>query len=159
MRKLFLLILLAYLQPGLLHADCLKKFCFDSSEHGKFCASNLHGKAYLVDFWASWCPNCVQELTWLNEIEKKFPRSSFGFLALNMDANRADAINFIAQHQLKLDVAFDTEGSQGEECGLTGVPATILIDRHGNLIRRWNGYSQSTQSQILAELEKLRNAK
>lgn len=140
-------------------AECLKNFCLDSNGRGKFCASNLRGKYYLIDFWATWCPGCVQSLDWLSRIEKDFPRGRFGFLALNLDANPNDAKVFINQHRLRTEVAFDPQGSQAEACGLTGVPASILIDSKGNILRRWNGFSASVQTQIMTELERLKREK
>ena len=154
-RIIHLALLSALLPLSNLYADCLGEFCLPSADGTKICRSQLRGKAVLIDFWASWCPNCRQSLHWLSEIQKDSSPSKTSFLAINVDQNRADADDVLGEIPAGLKVVFDSEGTIAERCDFKAIPASILIDAKGAIVHQWSGSSEAIHQEMMDGLKKL----
>jgi len=95
--------------------------------------SELKGKVVLLDFWATWCGPCVQEMPHLIELYEKYKERGFEVLAISVDAKseRYKVAPFVAEHKMTFPVLFD-EGV-GALYKVKAYPTTIFIDRQGNV--------------------------
>ena len=101
----------------------------------------LRGKVVLVNFWATSCTTCVKEMPALVETHRKYAPQGYETVAIAMDY---DTPNFIAAYVLKsglpFKVAHDTDGSAARAFSdIRLTPTTFLIDRQGNIIKRYLG--------------------
>jgi cytochrome c biogenesis protein CcmG, thiol:disulfide interchange protein DsbE len=96
--------------------------------------ADLHGKAVVVNFWASWCIPCKDEAPFLQKIYDQYRAK--GLVVLGVDAQdfRKDARRFLARYGLKYPVAYDGKGSTLGKWGVTGFPETFFVDRSGQLV-------------------------
>lgn len=96
----------------------------------------FRGKLVLLNFWATWCPPCVNELPALNRLQELVKSESFAVVALSIDEARIDVpVSFVRRLGLKnLSVYHDFTGRMQEAFPLYGLPITYLIDQDGLVV-------------------------
>ena len=93
----------------------------------------LHGQVVYLDFWASWCAPCRQSFPWMEEMRQAHQAEGLTVIAVNVDHDRADAARFLKQFQPGFEVRFDPEGTLAQRFKVTGMPTSLIIDRHGRV--------------------------
>ena len=99
--------------------------------------SDLKDKVLFVNFWASWCPPCREEMPSIESLSKAM-RGNGKFLMITIlykDAYQ-DGISHMKQSGFTFPVYSDSNGNTANKFGVTGVPETYLIDKKGNLRKR-----------------------
>lgn len=98
------------------------------------------GKVVLVDFWATWCDPCREEIPDLVKLRDRLKDKGFEILGVSMDEDGAAAVKrFIAKQPISYPVALN--GGEGAPAGwvVPGLPTAYLIGRHGEVLKRWFG--------------------
>src|SRR5262249_40050994 len=95
--------------------------------------SELRGQVVLINFWASWCSPCRQELPLLSKIYTQYRGAGFALLAVNVDDNRKDAEGMLKRLDLKFPTLFDGNKKVAKLYGVDTMPATLVIDRDGRV--------------------------
>jgi len=98
------------------------------------------GRVVMVNFWATWCGPCRQEMPHLNKLYDKYRDSGFVLLGVNIDDNARAAIDLSAKMGLKFPVLLDTDKTVSRLYDLGSMPATVLIDRDGRVRHLHRGY-------------------
>jgi thiol-disulfide isomerase/thioredoxin len=121
----------------------------------------FRGKIVLLNFWATWCPPCAQELPALGELARKYP-DTLVVLGVNLDGyvahDSSDRVvggvrRFIAEHKVDYPVLMDNSGEMARRFGGEVLPTTAWIDAGGIVRRRYtNPRALPGMEQILAEL-------
>ena len=93
--------------------------------------SALRGRVIYLDFWASWCAPCRQSFPWMDSLLQTYSAQGLSVIAINVDHDRADADRFLNEFRPHFDVRFDPQGDWARQFKVTGMPTSILIDRHG----------------------------
>ena len=112
----------------------------------------LDGEVVYVDFWASWCPPCLRSFPWMDALEARFARRGLRVVAINLDAERADATRFLETTPVRFDVAFDPAGTSAEAFGLLGMPSSYLIDREGRVALAHVGFRRRDAAALEAAI-------
>ena len=114
--------------------------------------SELRGQVVLINFWASWCGPCRQELPVLNKVYAQYRAAGFMLLAVNVDDNRKDADAMLKRLDLRFPILFDGSKNVAKLYGVDMMPATLLIDRDGRVryVHRgyYSGYEQKYERQV-----------
>lgn len=97
-------------------------------------------RATYVDFWASWCGPCRQSFPWMNRMHAKFSASGLRIVAVNLDADAADARRFLAQLPASFTVAFDPSADLARRMGIKTMPSSVLADAHGKVVSTHGGF-------------------
>ena len=99
----------------------------------EFSDKQLHGKVVLVNFWATWCPPCVEELPSIRNLRNSLDRKDFEVVAVNAGENRQDIETFLQQWGLsdQFAVAIDIDLKVYSQWNVRPLPTTFLIDRRG----------------------------
>lgn len=97
--------------------------------------SQWRGKLVLINFWATWCSPCLTEMPELNKLYHQYKDRGFALLAINTDSEQKKRIETIA-NKLALDfpILLDEEDQVSRQFGVSGMPATYLVDENGRLI-------------------------
>ena len=130
---------------------------FTDPEGGEHSLADYRGKAVLLNFWATWCAPCREEMPALNSLQKEFGGDDFQVVTIATGRNPQPAIEkFFAEAELDaLPVLLDPRQALAREFAVVAMPATILIDAEGNEIARLMGpaeWDSDTGRQIVTEL-------
>lgn len=118
---------------------------------------DLKGKVIVLDFWATYCPPCLQEIPHLNDLQAKYKDQGFEIIGLHVggEEDRPRVPSFA--ERLKINYTLATP-----EDDLTGfvfqsdstIPQTLILNREGKLVERFVGYDLKIKSQIDKAVEK-----
>ncbi len=114
----------------------------------------LRGKPVVLNFWASWCGPCIEEMPSLIRMQKQMG-SNVTVLAVDIRDSEADYYNFLHQYQVELLTVRDAQDKSSDLYGTTGQPETFIIDAKGTLRRKIVGPLDWTSPEILEYLKTL----
>jgi thiol-disulfide isomerase/thioredoxin len=99
--------------------------------------SSLKGKVVMVNFWATWCPPCKEEIPSMMKLNKSMEGQPFQMLAISIDEGGKAAVEkyFKASGNL-LPAYLDSDGVISQGYGITGVPETFILDRNGMIQKK-----------------------
>lgn len=126
---------------------------------GMISLKQYRGKVVYVDFWASWCGPCRQSLPALNDIRQEFRQKGFEVIAINLDEERDDAMEFLKEFPVAYPTARDTSGKVPEAYGLVGMPTAYLIDRKGKIEFVHEGFRKSDIEELKQKINTLLSQK
>lgn len=92
----------------------------------------LRGKAVVVEFWATWCGGCVENIPHMNQLEDQFADKPIQFISIT-DEEKTDVLRFLAKHPIHGWVALDPRRDSFKRYNAEGIPQTVLIDAKGTL--------------------------
>lgn len=108
--------------------------------HGKnWRMADLQGKVVFLNFWASWCQPCLQEMPSMKILDQRMPAESFQMLTVLYNDRPEIAQNLVRKIGLSIPVLVDTNSVAARLYGLTGVPETYIIDPQGVLREKFIG--------------------
>ncbi|WP_105619883.1 TlpA family protein disulfide reductase [Vallitalea okinawensis] len=98
--------------------------------------SDQEGKVVFINFWATWCGYCVEEMPDMQKMyeEYELTRDDFIILAVNVAEDKGTVESFIEENDFGFTVLYDTDGKVAQQYYATGLPTTWMIDREGNVI-------------------------
>ncbi|MGA0112183.1 MAG: peroxiredoxin family protein [Chthoniobacterales bacterium] len=109
---------------------------FTATDGRKVDLAELRGKVVLIDFWATWCPPCVEEVPGVVEASEKFKDRGFEIVGISLDQDKAALEKFIAENKMTWPQFFDGKGWDNElakRFNIQSVPTMWLLDREGKL--------------------------
>ncbi len=95
--------------------------------------SELRGQVVMINFWASWCGPCRQEMPLLEQIYQRYQPLGFTLLGVNVDEDRQAAQALLKEIPVTFPVLFDSDNVVSEAYGLEAMPSTIMVDRDGQM--------------------------
>lgn len=135
MRKIvviFLLIMLNCIATSEA-SDKLKNVEVSSLDGTKYKFSTVLGKKKIViNFWASWCTSCIQELPELRELKEKYPNAEF--LGINAGERKNIIKKFLKKYNFPYMILLDKDRALSKSLGVKDLPRTFVIDKSGKII-------------------------
>jgi len=122
----------------------------------KVSLKDFRGKLVMLNFWATWCVPCREEMPTMERLYQEFKNRGFVIVAVSVKDKKTEALAFIKELKLTYPVVFDPEGEVGLLYGAWALPATYLIGAKGEgLARMWgpaDWYSPGARALIQALL-------
>ncbi len=96
--------------------------------------SDYKGKVVLLNFWATWCGPCKEEIPWFIQFEKEYGSQGFTVLGVSMDDDGWNVINpYVAQHGINYPIVLADEDVNERYGGIDALPTTLMIGRDGKV--------------------------
>ncbi|WP_078430344.1 peroxiredoxin family protein [Alkalihalobacterium alkalinitrilicum] len=111
-------------------------------EGKKVSLEDFRGQKVILNFFATWCPPCQEEMPLLVEIDEKLQNQNIVMLGVNMTSQErnANAVrSFLSYYKAEYDVVYDVDGKVMKDYRIMGIPTTFIIDEQGIVEKRING--------------------
>ncbi len=135
-------------------------FSLPSLKRGEINTKNFEGKVMFINFWATWCAPCKEEMPSMqalyNKINKKYP-NQFKMLAVNIDTQDVPLTVQMYALNLKLEfpILLDTNGTIKDKYNTTGVPETFIVDKKGKIFKTYIGAVDWSNPKVYKDIEGL----
>jgi peroxiredoxin len=117
--------------------------------------SDFHGKAVVLNFWATWCEPCKIEMPWFVELQKKYGAQGVQVLGVAMDDSEVKEIgDFAKKMGVNYPIMIGKEAVGDQYGGIPYLPSTFYIDRDGKVVDRVFGLPPGGRSEIEADIQK-----
>jgi len=117
--------------------------------------SQLKGQVVVLNFWATWCPPCIEEMPSLVQMQQKMKAKGVTVLAVSVDVDENAYHHFLRDHNVNLLTVRDPDQKSNGMYGTFKFPETYVIDRQGVVRRKFIGAVDWTEPEILDYLAKL----
>ena len=117
--------------------------------------SDFRGQVVVLNFWATWCPPCVEEMPSLVEMQRRMKVKGVTVVAVSMDVDQSAYRQFLKDHNVNLLTVRDPGQKSNNLYGTFKFPETYVIDRNGVMRRKFIGAVDWTEPEITDFLGKL----
>ncbi|MDI9245744.1 TlpA disulfide reductase family protein [Marinobacter sp. CHS3-4] len=116
---------------------------------------DFRGQVVMLNFWASWCGPCRQEMPLMDDIYEQYKDLGFTVLAVNVDENREEAHRFLDKVPVSYPILYDPESQVSEQYNVQAMPTTVMIDRNGNARFLHHGYKPGYEDEYEKQIRQL----
>jgi peroxiredoxin len=113
------------------------------------------GQVVMLNFWASWCGPCRQEMPLLESIYKKYNRLGFTLIGVNVEPDSNAANEWLKQTPVSFPILYDKESRVSKMYDVAGMPSTVIIDRAGKVRMLHRGYKPGDENEYLDSIRTL----
>ena len=121
----------------------------------KLTLSDYRGKTVVLNFWATWCPPCVEEMPSLLQMQQRMKDKGVVVLAVSLDEDESAYHKFLRDHGVNVITVRDPALKSSDLYGTFKYPETYIIDRNGVLQRKFIGAVDWNQPEVVDFLTKL----
>jgi peroxiredoxin len=108
-------------------------FSLPALNGGSFHLAEQRGKVVLVNFWATWCPPCLEEMPAMERLWRRHKDAGFVLVAVSVDTDPKKVAPFVSQHGLTFPVALDTSMKVANAYGVRALPSSFIVGKDGRL--------------------------
>jgi len=130
-------------------------FALKSSSGENLRLSEYRGDVVMVNFWATWCGPCRQEMPLLDQLYSRYQRVGFSLLGVNIDDDSSKAMNMVSELGVSFPVLFDARKDVSRLYKVDAMPVTVLIDREGMVRYVHHGYEPGIEEKYLDQIRSL----
>ncbi len=117
--------------------------------------SQFKGNVVLVNFWATWCGPCQQEMPLLDQMYKKYKPAGFTLLGVNVDKEVPAVKDLLARKPVSFPVLLDPENAVSRAYKVADMPSSVIIDRKGNVRYIHRGYRPGDENEYQDRIRQL----
>ena len=118
--------------------------------------SQYRGKVVVVNFWATWCPPCREEMPSMERAYEKLKKSGILILAINIGEDEDAIFKFTADYPVSFPLLMDQDSRVINQWPVTALPTTYVVDPEGRIVYRAIGSREWDNEALLKKLEALR---
>ncbi|MCU7905490.1 MAG: TlpA family protein disulfide reductase [Candidatus Thiodiazotropha sp. (ex Epidulcina cf. delphinae)] len=117
--------------------------------------SELRGQVVMVNFWASWCGPCRQEMPLLQQLYERYQSMGFTLLGVNVDEERAAADKMLRDIPVSFPILYDDKSRVSKGYRVKAMPSTFMIDRDGQVRYLHKGYQPGYEEDYQQQIREL----
>jgi len=122
-------------------AKSAPSFTLQDLKGNQISLSDFQGKVVILDFWATWCPPCVIEIPHFIELYEQYKDKGFAMVGISLDRQGVGVVeSFVRKYRVNYPILMTDGQVDRVYGGITGIPTTFVIDRAGNIRRKYVGY-------------------
>lgn len=116
---------------------------------------DLGGKAYIVDFWATWCGPCIVEIPAFNRLQEKYADKGLKVLGVTLASGEAKEVApFVSRFKIKYTVLMGDDDQLGD-LNVMGFPTTFVVTKDWKIYKKYTGAGPKKSEEIEADIQKL----
>ena len=144
------------LEPAVVNAgDKAPDFTILSDRGHKLTPADFGGKLLVLNFWATWCAPCVDEVPSLNAFQKEFGKQGVVVLGVSIDTNEQQYRRFLENYHITFDTWRDPEADLATRYGTFEFPETYIIDSSGRVVQKIISNKNWVDPEFVAEIQKM----
>ena len=117
--------------------------------------ADLSGQVVMVNFWATWCGPCREEMPHLEALYQRYSDLGFTLLGVNVEENASGVDQFLDETPVTFPVLLDPTNEVSELYDVIAMPSTVLVDRSGNLRFIHHGYQAGYENEYQTQIRSL----
>jgi len=118
------------------------EFTLPDLEGNQIELSSMKGKVLILDFWATWCPPCKEEVPHLVALQSKYRDQGLQIVGLSLDQGGAGLVKpFADEHYVNYTMLIANDETAKAYGGVSMIPTTFVVDRSGIVVKRFIGYT------------------
>lgn len=135
-----------------------KDFTLETNVGKNIRLSELRGQVVMLNFWASWCGPCRQEMPLLDDLYKKYSPAGFTLLGINVEADPKEADALLKDVPVSFPILYDKTSKVSEAYKVNAMPSSVLIDCDGNMSYLHKGYKPGDEKEYKKRVKDLLRA-
>ena len=124
-------------------------FTLEALTGGNLRLQEHRGDVVLINFWASWCGPCRQEMPILDRLHQRYSDAGFAVLGVNVEGKRKPAEKIAKKSKVTFPVLIDAGQKVSETYGLEAMPTTVVVDRNGKIRYIHRGYKPGDEAKYI----------
>ena len=117
--------------------------------------SDFQGDVVLINFWASWCGPCREEMPLLDQLHARYSPLGFTMLGVNVEEDSTLANGFLDGTPVNFPILYDRENSVSQLYDVIAMPTTVIVDRAGNVRYVHHGYEAGNENDYQDQIRAL----
>ena len=130
-------------------------FALKSATGDNLRLSEYRGDVVMINFWATWCGPCRQEMPLLDDLYGRYQRVGFSLLGVNIDDDSRRAMQMVEELGVTFPVLFDASKEVSKLYQVEAMPVTVIVDRTGTVRHVHHGYKPGYEEQYLTQIRAL----
>jgi len=122
-----------------------------------FSLQQYRGKPVIINFWATWCPPCREELPSMNRAWQKIKDDNIAMIAINVGEDEDTIFSFMGDYPIDFQMLMDQDGNTIKQWPIKGLPTTFVIDPQGRMAYRAIGGREWDANHLLDKIRALRH--
>jgi peroxiredoxin len=150
-----IVMLLAPLANAVTATGPAANFTLKSAEGTNIRLSERRGEVVLINFWASWCGPCRQEMPELDTLQQRYEPLGFTVLGINVEQDPASAAQVLKDIPVSFPILFDNNNQVSELYDVDAMPVTVIVDRSGDIRFVHRGYKPGYEAMYEEQIRQL----
>ncbi|HZF16238.1 MAG TPA: TlpA disulfide reductase family protein [Steroidobacteraceae bacterium] len=122
---------------------------------GQMSLAKLKGQVVMINFWASWCGPCRQEMPLLDQMYKKYKPLGFTLVGVNVEPDSTDAEGYLRKTPVTYPILLDKENKVSSLYEVSAMPSSVIVDRKGRVRYVHHGYKPGDENEFLNQIRTL----
>jgi peroxiredoxin len=135
--------------------DSAPGFSITTDSGKKITRSDFGGKLLVLNFWATWCPPCIEEMPSLHRFAQEMEKSGVVVLGVSIDKSEQNYKRFLQQNRPAFETARDPEANIAAEYGTFKWPETYVIGKDGKVLQKYIGQVEWTDPKVMASIREM----
>ncbi len=130
-------------------------FTLKSADGRNIKLSERRGEVVMINFWASWCGPCRQEMPHLDRLYRQYRDLGFTILGVNVEEDPNQARRLLAEIPVSFPVLYDARNEVSRAYRVAAMPTTVILDRNGQIRFRHEGYLPGYEDEYQQQIRSL----
>ena len=130
-------------------------FVLDSNTGKPVKLSGYKGQVVMINFWATWCGPCRQEMPLLESIYKQYKNKNFTLLGVNVEPDSKPAADWLKKTPVSFPVLYDVKSDVSNLYKVSGMPTTVFVDKKGNIRLIHRSYKPGDENEYMTNIRML----